>query len=52
LPTAEGRRPFIYTWDEVVWQYMVKNGVAENELFYIPRGDEKETSADSCTGWN
>ncbi len=41
LPTAEGRRPFIYTWDEAGLAYMVKNGVAENELFYIPRGDEE-----------
>src|SRR5437588_4408075 len=41
LPTAQGRRPFIYTWDEAGLAYMVKNGVAENELFYIPRGDEE-----------
>src|SRR5260370_15789964 len=41
LPTAEGRRPFIYTWDEAGLADMIKNGVPQNELFYIHPGDEE-----------
>lgn len=41
LPTAEGRRPFIYTWDEAGIEYMLHNGKAKNELFFIPRGSEE-----------